>query len=88
MHRSRSSLRSYAEIDAFQIWNLSANFSKDVWGASVYVKNLFNEEGTTGTFTFMQGGSNPSASQQYFGNNSRDYLALPLTIGAMLTYRF
>ena len=80
--------RSYAEIDAFQIWNLSANFSKDAWGASVYVKNLFNEEGTTGTFTFMQGGSNPSASQQYFGNNSRDYLALPLTIGAMLTYRF
>ena len=32
-------------IDAFQIWSLSANFTKDGWGASVYVKNIFNEKG-------------------------------------------
>jgi len=34
------------------------------------------------------GGSNTAPSQNYFGNNSRDFIALPRTIGAMLSYRF
>jgi hypothetical protein len=80
--------RNFAEIDAFQIWSLSANFTRDAWGASVYVKNIFNEEGVTGTYTFVAAGSNTLPTQNYYGNNSRDYLALPRTIGAMLTYRF
>ena len=81
--------RSYAEIDAFQIWNLSANFSKDDWGASVYVKNLFNEEGTTGAFTFMAGRLEPLCRARSTSATTRaTIIALPLTIGAMLTYRF
>ena len=80
--------RAYAEIDSFQLWNLSSTLSRDSWGASLFVKNLFNEEGTTGEFPFLVGGSNPSATERYYGNNSREYIALPRTIGVALTYEF
>ena len=80
--------RSYAEVDSFQLWSLSSTFSKDAWSASLYVRNLFNEDGTTGVFPFLVGGSRPDASQQYFGNNSRDYIAQPRTIGLVVGYRF
>ena len=43
--------RSYAAIDSFQLWNLSSTLSRDAWWASLYVKNLFNEAGTTGSST-------------------------------------
>jgi hypothetical protein len=54
----------------------------------VYVKNLFNEEGTTGVFPFLVGGSQTDPTQNYFGNNSRALIALPRTIGVTLGYRF
>ncbi len=80
--------RSYTEIDSFQIWHLSATFSKKSWSASAYVKNLFNDEGTTGVAPFAAFGSNVSPAQRYDGNNSRDYIALPRTFGLALSYRF
>jgi outer membrane receptor protein involved in Fe transport len=80
--------RSYAVVDGFDLWNLSMTAGKDAWSASLYVKNLFNEEGTTGVFPFLVGGSQPGPTQNYFGNNSRDYIALPRTIGVTLGYRF
>ncbi len=79
---------SYAKIDSFQLWNLSSTFTKDQWGVSLYVKNLFNEDGTTGKATFAQQGSNTSPTQNYYGNNSRDYIALPRTLGASISYSF
>jgi len=52
------------------------------------VKNLFNDEGTTGAFPFLVGGPNTAPSQNYFGNNSRDFIALPRTFGMALSYSF
>lgn len=80
--------RAYAELGGFQIWNLSTTFSMDHWSASLYAKNLFNEAGTTGVFPFLLGGSNTSIFQNYLGNNSRDYIALPRTIGLVVGYKF
>ena len=80
--------RHVANVDSFQIWNLSATFSKDSWGASVYMKNLFNEEGTTGVFTATAAGSSTIPENNYFGNNSREYIALPRTFGLEFSYRF
>ncbi len=80
--------RSYAEIGSFAILNMTNTISKDAWAASWYVKNILNEEGTTGVFPFLVGGSRTDPSQNYFGNNSRDYIALPRTIGVALSYRF
>lgn len=80
--------RSFAKVDGFDIWNMAHTLSKDSWSASLYVKNLFNEEGTTGVFPFLVGGSQTAPTQNYFGNNSRDYIALPRTVGLMIGYRF
>ncbi len=70
------------------MWNLSTTFSRDDWGLSLYIKNLFNDEGTTGAFPFLAGGSNTDPSQNYFGNNSRDFITLPRTFGMVLSYSF
>jgi iron complex outermembrane recepter protein len=80
--------RSFAVVDGFDLWNLSVTAGKDSWSASLYLKNLFNEEGTTGVFPFLVGGSQTDPTQNYFGNNSRDYIALPRTIGVTMGYRF
>jgi outer membrane receptor protein involved in Fe transport len=80
--------RSFAVVDGFDLWNLSVTAGKDKWSASLYVKNLFNEEGTTGVFPFLVGGSQTDPTQNYFGNNSRDYIALPRTFGVTMGYRF
>ena len=80
--------RSFALVDGFDLWNLSTTASKDSWSASVYVRNLFNEEGTTGVFPFLIGGSQTDPTQNYFGNNSRDYIAQPRTFGMTVSYRF
>jgi outer membrane receptor protein involved in Fe transport len=80
--------RFYSEIDSFQIWHLSTTISKDSWSASLFLKNLFNEEGTTGSFPFAAGGSNTTGFHNYLGNNSRDFIAQPRTIGVVLGYKF
>ena len=80
--------RAYAQIGSFQIWNLSATLSKSNWDASLYAKNLFNEAGTTGVFPYLLGGSQPDASQNYFGNNSRSYIAQPRTFGVVVGFKF
>jgi outer membrane receptor protein involved in Fe transport len=80
--------RSYAKVDGFDIWNMTHTLSKGPWSATLFVKNLFNEDGTTGTFPFLVGGSQTSPTQNYYGNNSRDYIALPRTMGLSIGYRF
>ena len=80
--------RQFADLDSFQIWNLSGTFSWESWDTSLYVKNIFNDSGTTGTFTFLAGGSNTTPSQQFYGSNQREYIALPRTFGMVVTYKF
>ena len=80
--------RDYAEMDGFQLWNISSTFYMDRWSLSVYLKNIFNEDGTTGVFPFLVGGSNPSDSQRYYGDNSRNYITLPRTLGITLGYNW
>lgn len=80
--------KSYAEMSGFQLWNISSTFSRDSWSASVYLKNIFNANGTTGVFPYLRGGPNTSPSQQYYGNNSRDYITLPRTLGVTLSYNW
>jgi outer membrane receptor protein involved in Fe transport len=80
--------RFAAEIDGFSLWNLSSTLARDAWAASLYIKNLFNADGTTGVVPVAVAGPNDSATERYIGNNSRDYIALPRTIGLVITYDF
>jgi hypothetical protein len=78
--------RNYAKMKGFQIWNISTTYSKDSWFASLYLKNIFNVDGTTGVFPYLRGGSAPGGLQLYDGNNSRDYITQPRTIGMVVGY--
>ncbi len=74
-------------LDSFAIWNGVVTASNgDGLSASLWVRNIFNEEGITGTFTETYMGTAPAAN--YFGNGSKDLISLPRTIGATLRYDF
>lgn len=75
-----------AELDAFQLWGASTTYSTEHWDATLFVKNMFNEEGVTGLFTELYMGTAPD--QGYYGNGSKQFLSLPRTLGLTLNYRF
>jgi iron complex outermembrane receptor protein len=54
------------ELAGFSIWNASTTLAKGPWAATLFVKNLFNEEGVTGEFTEAYMGTRPSVG--YYGN--------------------
>jgi outer membrane receptor protein involved in Fe transport len=75
-----------ADIDGFSLIDLTTWLSGDRWSASLYIKNVANEEGKTGQFSELYMGTDPA--QNYVGNGSKEFLALPRTIGAAFTYEF
>ncbi|MGQ9426446.1 TonB-dependent receptor [Gilvimarinus sp. F26214L] len=75
-----------AEIDAFQLWGLNTSLVADRWVASLFVKNVFNEDGVTGLMPERYMGTDPS--ENFLGNSSKDYISLPRTIGLSGSYRF
>lgn len=75
-----------ADISGFSIWNASTRISAENWDLTLYVKNLFNEDGVTGLITEGHMGTDPG--ENFLGNSSKDYISLPRTIGLSATYRF
>lgn len=78
--------RFNVELDSFGLLNYVSTVSRDSWEASLYIRNLTNEEGVTGLFTETYMGTDPS--QNYFGNGSKQFLAMPRTIGLNVTWHF
>jgi len=74
------------ELDGFTLVDLVTWLSGESWSASLYVKNLTNEEGTTGLFSEGYMGTDPA--QNYFGNGNKQFLSLPRTLGVAFTYEF
>jgi outer membrane receptor protein involved in Fe transport len=74
------------DLDSFQIWGTAFTLVDDKWNASLWVKNIFNEEGVTGTFTELYMGTAPAIG--YFGNGAKDLISLPRTIGLSFNYNF
>ncbi len=82
-----STLDKYnVNLDSFQIWGTAFTLASDKWNASLWVKNIFNEEGVTGTFTELYMGTDPAVG--YFGNRAKDLISLPRTIGLSFNYNF
>lgn len=74
------------ELSGFTIWNSSATLSKGPWAATVFVKNIFNEDGVTGEFTEAYMGTRPAVG--YYGNGSKEFISLPRTLGLSIDYSF
>ncbi|MDZ4691829.1 TonB-dependent receptor [Terricaulis sp.] len=70
----------------FTIWDATASLQTERWTASLFVKNIFNEEGTSGSFSVSEFGPNPGLG--FYGSNSRLFIALPRTVGAQIAYTF
>ncbi|WP_346837871.1 TonB-dependent receptor [Microbulbifer sp. SAOS-129_SWC] len=75
-----------ADIDAFSLWNASTTLSADKWSATLFVKNLLNEDGVTGVLPEAYMGTAPA--ENFYGNASKDYISLPRTIGLSGSYNF
>jgi outer membrane receptor protein involved in Fe transport len=56
------------------------------WNASLWVKNIFNEEGVTGTFTELYMGTAPA--DRLLRHGAKDLISLPRTIGLSFNYNF
>jgi outer membrane receptor protein involved in Fe transport len=70
----------------FSVWGLSSTVAAERWSASVYVKNLFNNEGITGGFLEAHMGTDPT--QNYAGNGSKVFISQPRTVGLAGSYEF
>jgi len=75
-----------ADMSGFQLWNVNTTLSKNKWAASLYIKNVFNEDGTTGVVTEGYMGTNPDRS--FYGNASKNSISQPRTLGLSAAYNF
>ena len=91
---AQSSTRNYigdnslydAEFDGFNIINASSTIFNDDMYVSFFMKNVTNERGTTGAF--LNEAFGPQPSQGFYGSNSREFYALPRTIGFSISRGF
>ncbi|GGW91066.1 TonB-dependent receptor [Alteromonas halophila] len=87
---SRNSLGDNPVFDimlpSFWIANLSTTLHATDWSATVYVKNVFNEEGVTGVLSEGYMGTDPE--ENFYGNASKSYITQPRTIGIAFQYQF
>jgi len=75
-----------AEFEDFRISNASTTFFNDSFYVSLFIKNISNERGITGAFLNNAFGPNPS--QGFYGSNSREFYALPRTVGITINRAF
>jgi outer membrane receptor protein involved in Fe transport len=75
-----------ATLPRFTLWNLSAVYSIRKIDVTLFVKNIFNANGVTGEFTQAYTGTNPAAS--FYGNDAREFISLPRTVGGTATYHW
>jgi iron complex outermembrane recepter protein len=73
-------------MDGFSLWNLSFTLISEAWTASLYAKNLFNEEGSTATYKEEYMTSDPSMG--FYGTGQKDFITTPRTISISGSYRF
>ncbi|MEM8696681.1 MAG: TonB-dependent receptor [Pseudomonadota bacterium] len=73
-------------LEGFSIWNATMTLSNGPFSASLWVKNIFNEEGITGVFTEAYMGTAPALG--YFGNANKQLISLPRTFGLTGTFSF
>ncbi|WOX07093.1 TonB-dependent receptor [Microbulbifer pacificus] len=75
-----------AKIDAFQLWGANTSLVAESWSATLFIKNIFNEDGVTGLLTERHMGTDPS--EGFLGNSSKDYISQPRTFGVSGSYIF
>jgi len=75
-------------FDGFSIWNIGTTLGNESWSASLYVKNIGNDQAITGNYPSAYMSTDTGTFENYYGNNQRQYLATPRTVGLALKYNF
>jgi len=78
--------RTAQTLDGFSLWDFSVTLGSERWYATLFLKNAFNEEGSTGVFKEEAFGTSPA--QNYYGNGSKWFIAQPRTYGITVGYNF
>jgi outer membrane receptor protein involved in Fe transport len=73
-------------LDSFSLWNFSTTLAGEDWSASLFIKNAFNEEGTTAEFKDGYFVTRPE--DHFYGHGQKTFIARPRTIGVSATYWF
>lgn len=73
-------------IEGFSLWNATTSFTRGNFTGSIWVKNIFDEDGVTGVFTEAYMGTSPA--EGYFGNGNKELISLPRTLGVTGTIGF
>jgi len=76
----------YLTMDPFCLWGISSSLDWKAMNVTLFVKNLFNAEGVTGVFSQAYSGSDVAAN--FYGNDSRETIVVPRTVGVSLSYKF
>lgn len=74
--------------DSFWLLGATATLVTDNWSATLYVKNLADEEGVTGGFASTDWSYDTDTFENWYGNGNRQFIVQPRTIGLKFGYRF
>ena len=77
-----------ATFDAFSLWNFQTTLGSENWSASLFIKNIGDEQAVTGNYPAAYMSSDTNVFENFYGNNQRQYIATPRTIGLALKYFF
>lgn len=73
-------------LDSFSLWNFSTTLAGDRWSTSLYIKNAFNEQGTTAEFKDGYFVTRPI--DHFYGQGQKTFISQPRTIGVSVKYWF
>jgi outer membrane receptor protein involved in Fe transport len=74
---------------SFSLWNLTSSLAiNEKWNVALHAQNIFNEEAVAGTFPLTYFSNDTGVNEGYFGNNSRNFIALPRTFTVTVNYSF
>jgi outer membrane receptor protein involved in Fe transport len=76
------------KFSGFSLWNASIALGNDAWTAALFVRNIGDEQAVTGNFPAPYMSTDTSIFENYYGNNQRQYITTPRTIGLSLRYDF
>jgi hypothetical protein len=74
--------------DAFTLLGATASLGTENWTATLYVRNLTDEEGASGGFAQTDWSYDTGTFENWYGNGNRQFIVQPRTIGLKFGYRF
>ena len=75
-------------FDSFTLLNASATLASENWSATLYIRNLGDEEGASGGFPSSHWSYDTGVFENWYGNGNRQFIVQPRTIGVKFGYRF